>query len=191
MTSLRLRARLLTAMTGLVLLAAACGEPFGLPAARIENVIDTVSLFALDGTPVATPSAYQIETGTPIRTDRSGNFDFAFNLTATGTPVLLPTGALGLSGAGGSGLQPSATAFDSITIAPGGGWVVDSAVTADSGAVVLARSRLTVCTFGASVFYYAKLHVLRVDTAARRIDFEILVDPNCGYRGLEPGVPRR
>ena len=189
MISLRVRAWLLTAMTGLVLLAAACGEPFGLPAARIDNVIDTVSLFALDGTPVATPSAYQIETRTPIRTDRTGGFDFAFNITAAGTPVLLPTGALGLSG--GSGLQGSPTAFDSIRIAPGGGWVLDTSVTADSGAVVLARSRLTVCTFGASVFYYAKLHVLRVDTAARRIDFEILVDPNCGYRGLEPGVPRR
>jgi hypothetical protein len=189
MTSLRLRARLLTAMTGLVLFVAACGEPFGLPVTRIENVIDTVSLFALDGTPVATPSAYQIETSTPVRTDRSGGFDFAFNITATGTPVLLPTGALGLTGA--SGLQRSQTAFDSVTIAPGGGWVLDSAVAADSGAVVLARSRLTVCTFGASVFYYAKLNVLRVDTAARRIDFEILVDPSCGYRGLEPGVPRR
>ncbi len=88
-------------------------------------------------------------------------------------------------------LQPSGGAASNITIAPGGGWVVDTSVTADSGAVVLARSRLTVCPFGASVFYYAKLHVLQVDTAARRIDFEILVDPNCGYRGLEPGVPRR
>ena len=189
MTSFRFRAWSIPAVTGLVLLAAACGEPFGLPVARIENVIDTVSLFALDGTPVATPSAYHIETGTAVRTDRTGTFDFAFNITAAGAPVLLPTGALGLGG--GAAVQATTLAFDSILIAPGGGWLQDSSVAADSGKVVLARSRLTVCTFGASVFYYAKLEVLRIDTAARRIDFRILVDPNCGYRGLEPGIPRR
>jgi hypothetical protein len=39
--------------------------------------------------------------------------------------------------------------------------------------------------------FYAKLHVLAIDRAARRLDFEILTDINCGYRGLEPGVPKR
>jgi len=42
--------------------------------------------------------------------------------------------------------------------------------------------------------YYAKLHVLAIDTTSgpngRRIDFEILTDINCGYRGLAPGVPK-
>ena len=189
MIPLRFRVASIPAMVGLVALAAACGEPFGLPVARVENFVDTVSLFALDGTPVSTPSAYHLETHTPVRTDRTGTFDFAFNITTLGTPVFLPTGAVGLSP--GSGLQIADTTFDAIKVAPGGGWVVDSAVTADSGAVLLARSRLSGCTFGASVFYYAKLEVLRVDSAARRIDFRILVDPNCGYRGLEPGIPRR
>jgi len=26
---------------------------------------------------------------------------------------------------------------------------------------------------------------------ARRIDYNILVDQNCGHRGLEPGIPKR
>jgi len=30
-----------------------------------------------------------------------------------------------------------------------------------------------------------------VDTTARRLDFEILVDQNCGYRGLELGLPQQ
>ncbi len=56
---------------------------------------------------------------------------------------------------------------------------------------LLAQSRLTTCSFGANASYYAKLRVLAVDTAARRVHFEILVNTNCGYRGLEPGLPTR
>ena len=38
----------------------------------------------------------------------------------------------------------------------------------------------------------AKLgRVLGVDATARRLNFEILVDQNCGYRGLEPGLPKQ
>jgi len=177
------------AATGLALWAAACGDPLGLPQARIENVIDTVSLYALDGTPVSAPSAFEIASGTPVRTDRTSLFDFAFNVDALGHPVFLPTGALGLTQ--GSGLQVVTTLFDSIAVAPGGGWITDGAVPADSGAVLVARSQLTTCSFGATVFLYAKLQVLRVDIAARRVDFQVLVNANCGYRGLEPGLPRR
>ncbi|MBI1966801.1 MAG: hypothetical protein HYS40_02320 [Gemmatimonadetes bacterium] len=177
------------AVTGLALLAAACSDTLGLPRALTENVIDTVSLYALDGTSVSLPSAYHIETRNVVRTDRTPVFDFVFNIDSQGQPVFLPTGAVGLGE--GSGLQVVATPFDSIKIAPGSGYMLDSAVAADSGAVLLARSRLTTCNFGANVFFYAKLQVLTVDAAARRIDFKILVDSNCGYRGLEPGLPRR
>ncbi len=40
-----------------------------------------------------------------------------------------------------------------------------------------------------TVFLYAKLRVVAIDTTARRIDFRILVDQNCGYHGLAPGIP--
>jgi hypothetical protein len=59
-----------------------------------------------------------------------------------------------------------------------------------AGVVALLHSRpTTVCGF--STVYYAKLQVLAVDSAARRLDFQILDNQNCGYRGLEPGLPRR
>ena len=45
------------------------------------------------------------------------------------------------------------------------------------------------CSFGATVSLYAKLRVLRVVSTAKRLDMEILVDQNCGYRGLQPGLP--
>ena len=62
----------------------------------------------------------------------------------------------------------------------------------DSGTVAILHSRpvsFPRCPF--VVFFYAKLQVLRVDTLARRIDYNILVDQNCGHRGLEPGIPKR
>src|SRR2546423_15723210 len=68
------------AVTGLVVLAAACSDTTGLPAAGITNVIDTTSLFALFGTPIATPSAYDLNcrlTGhTLVRTDPASALDF-------------------------------------------------------------------------------------------------------------------
>ena len=173
-------------------LAVACGEPMGLPTASIPSVVDTVSLYALSGTPIAKPSAYRIQfPAAPIRTDQTSAFDFAFDIDTLGRALLLPTGALHLGLA--SGGQLSAEPFDSIEIAPNGNYHLDSAAVVDSGSVVVLHSRPTDCGFAltAVFFYYAKLHVLAIDPVARRIDFEILVDQNCGYRGLEPGLPRR
>jgi hypothetical protein len=76
-------------------------------------------------------------------------------------------------------------------IAATGGYVFDKPMALDTGTVLLVRSRPTLCLFGASASLYAKLRVLGVDSTARRLDFEILVDQNCGYRGLEPGLPKQ
>jgi hypothetical protein len=175
-------------------LAAACGDPLGLPAPAIQNRTDTVSLYALSGTPVTSASAYVISFRQVVRTDQSAQgFDFVFDIDTTGRPVLLPTGALGLPRA--SGIQRTLHAFDSVTVAPGGGYQSDSAMVVDSNAVMILHSRPLVCSFGITSIYYAKLHVLAIDTTSgpngRRIDFEILNNINCGYRGLEPGLPKR
>jgi len=175
-------------------LAAACGDPLGLPPPAIPNRTDTVSLYALSGTPVTTPSAYVISFRQVVRTDQSAQgFDFAFDIDSTGRAVLLPTGVLRLGRQ--SGIQTTSRAFDSVLVATAGGYQLDSAVAVDSGSVAIVHSRPLVCSFGITSIYYAKLHVLRVDTTSgpdgRRIDFEILNNVNCGYRGLEPGLPKR
>src|SRR5258708_6909793 len=146
----------------------------------------TVTRWALDGPARSWPSGYQIATKTTIRTDRSSSFDFAFDVDTLGRPVFLPTGALGLGV--GSGLQHTSAAFDAITAPSGSDYTSDSAFVFDTGNVALARSRPG-CSLGASIFYYAKLKVLAYDPVARRVDFEILVNANCGYRSLKPGVP--
>jgi hypothetical protein len=172
---------------GLALLAAACSNTLGLPKAALENTVDTVSLFALSGTPVTAPSAYSVLDKRLVRTDLSTALDFAFDIDSSGRALLLPTQKLGLGA--NSGLQRATAPFDAITEAPTGGWVFDSAFVVDSGSVMLVRSRPTTCITGITVSLYAKLQVLVLDRAARRLDFAILVDQNCGYRGLAPGLP--
>ena len=172
-----------------VCVVAACDNSNGLPTASNANAVDTVSLYALDGTPLPSPSGYNVASNSVVRTDRFTTFDFAFNITPAGQAVLLPTGAMGLGQS--SGIQVQSIAFDAVTEAPGGAYVDTTAVAIDSGTVAVVHSRAVQCSYGAIVFYYGKIEVLAVDTVARRIDLQVLVDQNCGYRGLEPGIPRR
>ena len=177
------------ALTGLVLLVVACGDTSNLPAPVFANVVDTVSLYALRGTAITLPSAYTLEGAQPVRTDQSTQFDFAFDFDSLKAPALFPTGAMNLGAL--SGLQRSTQPFDAIKLAPTDGYVFDKPVALDTGTVVLVRSRPIQCLFGSFVSLYAKLRVLGVDSTARRLNFEIMVDQNCGYRGLEPGLPKQ
>jgi hypothetical protein len=185
-----MRSLLLPCVAGAAIVAA-CGDPFGgLPAPNFPNVVDTVSLYALTGTDISTPSAYRLEGfDHTVRVDQTTIFDFAFDIDTLHRAVLLPTGAIPLGV--NSGVQKTTVAFDSIHVGPRGGYVLDSALVVDVGMRVLVQSRLTTCSWQGNAFYYAKLQVLAVDTIARRLDFQILVDQNCGYRGLDLGLPRR
>jgi hypothetical protein len=179
----------LAAAIAVASLNVACGNTTGLPAPAITNVVDTVSLYALRGTAITLPSAYSLEGALAVRTDQTTAFDFAFDFDSIGEPALFPTEPLHLGAL--SGLQRVTTPFAAITLAPTGSYVFDKPLALDTGTVVLVRSRPTICVFGTTVSLYAKLHVLAVDSTARRVNFEILVDQNCGYRGLAPGLPKQ
>jgi hypothetical protein len=187
MLALRFAAAAAATAAGLVL-GTACTDTFGLPNARFDNVLDTVGLSALDGTPIGVSAGYDLASGSPVRTDRSGAFDFAFNLDGQGQALLVPSNAVGLGG--NAGLLVSTTSFDSLRFAPGEGYNVDSASAVTVGTVVVVRSRLSNCEF-ANLFYYGKLRILTIDVTARRVTFEILANINCGYRSLDPGRPVR
>src|SRR5258708_39865420 len=172
-------------------LSAACGNPSGL-AAYITNRDTPASLYALSGTPVSLPSGYSIAARLAVRTDAASSFDFAFNIDTAGRALLLPTGALKLGQ--GSGLQISTQQFDSIKYAPTGGYNLDSAQVLTDSTVLIGHSTLVTCSFGVQTYYYAKLHVLAIDTTSgpngRRLQFVILADLNCGFRGLPAVLPR-
>ncbi len=145
-------------------LAAACGNPSGL-AAYTTNKPDTVTIYALSGTPVALPSGYSIPAQAAVRTDVAPSFDFAFDIDTAG-----------------------------LKYAPTGGYNLDSAQVLTDSTVLIGHSTLVTCSFGVQTYYYAKLHVLAIDTTSgpngRRLQFVILADLNCGFRGLQEGLPR-
>ena len=172
-------------------LAAGCGDPFGLLRPTVSDTVETVSLYALSGTLPGTPSGYELAGRSKVLIEEGGPFDFAIDIDSAGRPVLKPTGALQLGRS--SGVQATALEFDSIRFAPTGGFQLDSAVTLEVGGRAIVHSAPTGCsiTVTPAYYYYAKLKILAVDTATRKIDFQILVDQNCGYRGLEPGLPSR
>ena len=178
------------------LVVVGCGDVPGLPAAIYPNRTDSlVSVYALTGTPVTSPSGYLIVDRRVVRTDIIGaTFDFVFDIDSLGRAVLFPTGAVNLGRQ--SGAQISSLPFDSLRSAPSSGYKVDSAVVLTIGSVVALHSRSVQCSFDFQPVhnYFAKLLVLDIDTTSsptgRRIDLRVLTNINCGYRGLEPGLPR-
>ncbi len=195
---MRIPPPLLRAIPAIAALLAACGDPFALPPANQPTSERIVILYALSGTPLSTPSAFNLVSGIEVRTDRTPDFDIALEfapdsalgLGTTGDTIaaLLPRGALGFAADPGV-LIDSTTPWDSLRLAPTDGYTTDKAVRIDSGDVVVASSRAQGCNFGLVRHLYAKIRIDQVDRAQRRIVTLTVTDPNCGYRGLGPGIP--
>jgi hypothetical protein len=156
----------------------------------IANATDTVTLGALEGTPISVASGYNISVGA-VRTDQSVDFEFAYNVRklADGTyqRVFLPRAALGLvTTAANPGLQAQANTFDEITRAPSNGYTADSAVPIQVGERYVVRSRVVCASLGVPL--YGKLEILSFQDST--VTFKVLTDLNCGFRDLNPGLPK-
>jgi hypothetical protein len=181
------------AITRLLLLfplagAVGCSDNNGLPTATLENVVDTVTIGSLVGTPISTPSGFFIDlTGVgAVRTDQTVSFEFAYNIEPDGRRVFLPRAALGLaSTTADPGVQLRPETFDQITKARSNGYVTDSAVAVEVGQRFLVRSRVICTSLGVPL--YAKLEILQF--ADSTVTFQVMADRNCGYKGLNPGNP--
>lgn len=173
----------------LLLAATACSNSTGLPNASLTNVERTDTLYALIGTPISTPSGYALEGSRRIRTDLSVDFDFAYNVESDGSSVFLPRGALGIDPTAtvNPGFLTGTETFEAIKVAPSNGYVTDRAIPIALGQRFVVRSRVT-CTIG--VPKYAKLEVVGIDDVAKLVVFRVLTDDNCGFKGLEPGLPK-
>jgi hypothetical protein len=170
---------------------AACGDPNLLPPATVVVQEDTLTLWALTGTPILRPSAFNILNQTPARTDRTSEFDFAFDLVPDSlgdtVAVLIPRGGFGLSA--DAGLIRLVANYDTLRLAPVEGYEFHKPVVFDFEVVVVARSRLQSCNFDLSYGLYAKLQMIDLNRAERWVRLRMNLDPNCGYRGLAPGIP--
>lgn len=177
---------------GLAAIVTACGDPNPLPPANLINTEDTVAIYAISGTPVYQPSGYSTIERVAVRLDASNSADFAYDITPGGENIFLPGRLVGGGGGFGSdpGLLPTATPFDSITMAEKEGYLTLDTVRVRVGDVFYVRGRVSpLCYLGLPT--YGKAEILSFDEPARSVRFRILVNGNCGYRSLEPGLPKR
>lgn len=175
----------------LAALAMACSDPNQLPTAQYTNTEDTVAVYAISGTPVYQPSGYALTERRVVRLDASTVADFAYEILQDGRHVLLPGRLVGQPGtATDPGLLATQTPFDSITMAERDGYLTLDTLAVAEGDIFYVRGRIApTCYLGLPT--YAKLQVLALDDAKRTMGFRILANINCGYRSLEPGLPKR
>ena len=188
----------------LTLLAAACAVSlFGVtacsglthPKAQTENGTDTVTVYALNNTPVDAPAGLWLFGQQAVVINSGFTFDLAFDIDAQGHTTLYTVRyvAGGLSAAHSVAMQRVTGTFESLEKAPQTGYVSDSLFTANVGDVfAIQTSDPSACSF--SVFsnvLYAKVQVLAVDQSARTVRTRFTVDPNCGFFSLIPsGIPK-
>ena len=174
-----------------LLVVAACSEPTRI-LANFETVGDTLTVYALTGTPVSYPSALNTPYHEAVRADGTISFDVAFDIDSAGRVLIYPqklvTGGLGPQRQ--VGIVKSTTAFDSIRIAPSSGYNYDSVTVAARGDVLVIEAFTPYCVNDplTTQKIYSKLQIDSVDVAARAIDLHMVVDPNCGFRQLVPGL---
>ncbi|NUO94885.1 MAG: hypothetical protein HOQ17_17420 [Gemmatimonadaceae bacterium] len=185
------------AFVALVILAVACGDPTK-PKATFANAASTYTLYAFTGAPVNAATAISF-LGGPSRADANFGFDVAFDLDASGRPVIYPVRtiandlALLTSPVKRVGLQPVAGTFDALRVAPQTGYDTLAAQTVSVGSVLAVEVLdLNTCLYSlGGQTIYAKLTVDSIDAASRRLYARTVVDPNCGYRSVVPdSVPQ-
>jgi len=183
------------AMVASAAILTACDDP-DLLRASLPTVTDTYTVFALTGTPAAYPSGINTYVRAAVRVDGFGNFDVAFDIDDQGRAILYPVQKVvsSLSGSRRVGLRKVPGTFESVTEAPSGTYA-DSVIVASKGDVVVVQSIRNgsgdACQFDISPYIYTKLLVDSIAADTRTIQVEAVLDPNCGFRSFESGVPSR
>jgi hypothetical protein len=173
----------------------ACGDPQSIRA-QLPTVTDVYTVFALTGTPAAYPSGINTYLRAAVRVDGNANFDVALDLDAADNVVIYPVHKVvsSITSTRTVGIRKVEGTFESVTLAPEGSYA-DSAVVASPGDVVVLQSVRNgsndACQFDISPFIYTKLLIDSVAAATRTIVVQAVLDPNCGFRSFESGIPTR
>ena len=171
----------------------ACGDPTSIKASLL-NSVDTLSVFALSGTPPNYPSGIALLSHQPVHVDGFALFDVAFDINADGNAVIYPVKMIVASGSSRPvAMQTISQPFELVTEAPKTGYQSDSALVAPIGKTVVVQSAhnaaADLCQFAINPNIYAKIAVDSVNLASRTIYFRMGVDPNCGFRSFAEGIP--
>jgi hypothetical protein len=173
----------------------ACDDP-QLLRASLPTVLDVYTVFALTGTPAAYPSGLNTFVRAAVRVDGNANFDVAFDLDNQGRALIYPVQKVvsSLTSTRRVGLRKVTGAFDDITIAPTGTYA-DSTIVASKGDIVVIQSARNgsgdACQFDISPYIYTKLLVDSIAVDTRTLVVQAVLDPNCGFRSFESGIPTR
>src|SRR6266550_7283291 len=190
---MKARLAVLAAMFVVVALSA-CSNPTNLRAS-LPTSVDTLSVFALSGTPPSYPSGISIVAGQAVRVDGFANFDVALDIDAAGNPIIYPV-KLVVSSPGGSrvvGLQKVSGSLETVLEDPKDGVETESALVMAPGEVVVVQSAHNtssdLCVFAINPNIYAKIAVDSVNLASRTLYLRMGLDPNCGFRSFASGIP--
>jgi hypothetical protein len=181
--------RIVIALTFTVAALAGCGDPLRIRP-QFDTVADTITVFAVTGTPVIAPAALSTLRHEAVRLDPSRDFDIVFDINAGGRAVLYPVQLVGGS-PGNTGIQVATESYDAILEAPTSGYARDSATVLDVGDVALIEAEPAFCAASLYRTIYSKLIVDEIDLVNRSVRVRIRVDPNCGFRSLAEGLPER
>ena len=173
----------------------ACDDP-NLLQAQLATVADTYDVFALTGTPASFPSGINTYIRSTVRVDGNANFDVAFDIDDSGKVIVYPVQKVvsSLTSSRRVGLRRVDGAFASVTIAPSGTYA-DSSIVALPGEVIVLQSMRNgasdACQFDISPYIYTKLTIDSLSLVSRAIRVQTVLDPNCGFRSFESGIPSR
>lgn len=163
--------------------AAACDDDPLIP--LLDTVVDTATIYsAARSEPTTRPAAYDFVRLLPVRVEQpgtAGEWDVLLS-EENGQFVFVPAAAFPDIGAPAEIAPITGATFASVTSAPrDDDAFLETPQPVRTGTVYVVRTRAAPCT------RYAKFHVLRIDTASGAVEFELLQNPNCGERKLEPG----
>jgi hypothetical protein len=130
-----------------------------------------------------------------VPVDGFARFDVAFDIDASGNPVVYPV-KLVVNSTGGSrpvGMLKLPQAFATVTEAPKTGFETDLPFVLAPGETLVVQSAHNfsgdICQFALSQYIYAKIAVDSVSLANRLIYLRLGLDPNCGFRSFASGIP--
>ena len=171
-------------------LLCACGSSLTSPATATDAV-QPFTVHALTGSAIGFANALYFPLMNVATVDGSFSFDVAFDINAQGDVVLLPVGVVGQNPAGNRrvGIITPAGTFESVTEAPLSGYTIDSVTVVKPGQTAVVQAQEAACALSATPYYYAKLVVDSLDRPTRTLFGRVLIDLNCGFRSLVPGLP--
>ena len=191
-----MRARLL-ALTVAMFAVVACRDITRSIEPNIEVIEDTLTVFALRGSPLSAPQALDLfgvralRLGGEAQCIQFCSYDLVVD-TAAGATLLYPTHLVESNQFPTVGLLEVTSSFESITEAPTSGYQDTTAVAIAPGETVIVRGRNRCFgNFAGRDLFYAKVQLLDVGSSGghRTARFRIRSNPNCGFRSFADGLP--